>query len=238
MTQMNTKPSTPAGYESKPSNYFTQSRFEMLRFVPPDCRRVLDVGCGKGNFGEALKQSRPVEVWGIEPVPDAATEAAAKLDRVITGMFNPEADLPRATFDAVTFNDVLEHLLDPTAALRLAHSLLRPGGVVVASIPNFRQFQTQWEIVVRGEWRYRDHGILDATHLRFFTKKSIPVLFEGCGFAIEQIEGIHPYWWIEGTGEPSRWLVFKIINALTLNAIEDMKYLQFATVGRAMTKTP
>jgi 2-polyprenyl-3-methyl-5-hydroxy-6-metoxy-1,4-benzoquinol methylase len=195
---------------------------------------VLDVGCGKGNFGEALKRSLKLEVWGIEPVPDAAAEAATKLDRVITGMFSPEAGLPEASFDLVTFNDVLEHLQDPAAALRLARTLLKPGGAVMASMPNIRHFQAQWDIVVRGEWRYRDHGIFDATHLRFFTKKSIPVLFGDCGFKVEQIQGINEYWWDDDRGGPSHWRVFKIINALTLNAIEDMKYLQFATVARPL----
>jgi 2-polyprenyl-3-methyl-5-hydroxy-6-metoxy-1,4-benzoquinol methylase len=228
----------PPGYESKPTDYFEQSRFEMLRFVPPDCQRVLDVGCGKGNFGEALKQSRKIEVWGIEPVASAVAEAAGKLDRAIEGMFTPETDLPRESFDAIIFNDVLEHLPDPAAALRLARTLLKPGGVVVASIPNIRQFQALWEIVVRGEFRYRDSGIFDRTHLRFFTKKSILALFAECGFAVEKIEGINSYWWLGGTGEPSRWIFFKIINALTFNRVEDMKHLQFATVARALKKSP
>ena len=236
--RMKANSAKPPGYESKPANYFEQSRSEMLRFVPAVSRRVLDVGCGKGNFGEALKHSRQIEVWGLEPVTAAVAEAATKLDHVIEGIFSPDADLPPASFDAIIFNDVLEHLLDPAAALRLAHTLLKPGGVVVASIPNIRHFQTQWEIVVRGEWRYRDSGTLDRTHLRFFTRKSIPVLFETCGFAVEQIEGINSYWWIEGTGEPSRWIFFKIINALTFNAIEDMKHLQFAAVARALKKSP
>jgi len=234
---MNPVPAKPDGYESKPANYFAQARSEMLRFIPAGCTRVLDVGCGGGNFGAALKQSRQVEVWGLEPVASAVAEAAKKLDRVIEGIFTPEAELPRASFDAIIFNDVLEHLPDPASALRFARTLLQPGGVVVASIPNIRHFQTLWEIVVRGELRYRDSGTLDRTHLRFFTKKSIRELFTECGFTVEHIEGINTYWWIPGTREPSRWFYFKIINALTFNAIEDMKHLQFATVARAATKS-
>ena len=231
-------PAKPAGYESKPADYFAQARSEMLRFIPADCKRVLDVGCGGGSFGEALKQSRDLEVWGLEPVASAAAEAAKKLDRAIEGIFTPDAGLPRASFDAVIFNDVLEHLPDPAESLRFARTLLKPGGVVVASIPNIRHFQTLWEIVVRGELRYRDSGTLDKTHLRFFTKKSIRALFSECDFAVEQIEGINTYWWVPGSGEPSRWLIFKILNALTFNAIEDMKHLQFAAVARAVKKSP
>ena len=80
---MKTNATKPPGYDTKPSNYFEYSRPEMQRLVPAKCQRVLDVGCGKGLFGEALKQSRNIEVWGIEPVAAAATEAATKLDHVI-----------------------------------------------------------------------------------------------------------------------------------------------------------
>jgi 2-polyprenyl-3-methyl-5-hydroxy-6-metoxy-1,4-benzoquinol methylase len=228
---MNGNPTKPPGYDTKPASYFEQSRPEMLPFVPSDCKRVLDVGCGRGNFGQALKQERKIEVWGLEPVAAAAAEAATKLDRVIEGIFTPDANLPPANFDVITFNDVLEHLLDPAEALQFAGKLLKPSGAIVASIPNFRHFPAMWDIVVRGEWRYRDSGIFDRTHLRFFTRKSILALFADCNFSVEKIEGLNAYWG-DGTDSSPRWRNFKIINGLTLNAIEDMKYLQFAVVAR------
>jgi 2-polyprenyl-3-methyl-5-hydroxy-6-metoxy-1,4-benzoquinol methylase len=225
---MKTNPAKPPGYDFKPSFYFEQARPEMQQFVPANCKRILDVGCGQGKFGELLKQSRSIEVWGIEPVAAAAAEAATKLDHVIEGMFIPEADLPSENFDAIFFNDVLEHLFDPAAALQLARKLLKPDGVVIASIPNIRHFLTMWELIVRREWHYGDSGILDRTHLRFFTKKSIIALFADCGFNVERIEGINSHW----GGTPRKWLSYKIINGLTFNAIEDMKHLQFAVVAK------
>ena len=87
-----------------------------------------------------LKKTRKLEVWGIEPVATAAAEAATKLDHVIEGAFAPETELPRENFDAIFFNDVIEHLYDPAAALQLARNLLKPGGAVIASIP--RTFDT------------------------------------------------------------------------------------------------
>ena len=229
---MKTNPAKPPGYESKPASYFEQARADMLPFVPPDAKRVLDVGCGRGNFGELLKSRRKLEVWGIEPVAAPATEAATKLDRVIEGIFAPEADLPPASFDAIFFNNVLEHLFDPAAALRLAHSLLNANGVGVASIPNIRQFSTLWEIVVQGEWRYADSGIMDRTHLRFFTKKSIATMFAEGGFKLDKLEGINP----NSGGTPRKWLAFKILNGLTFKAIEDMRFTQFAVVAHPLKK--
>ena len=231
---MNANPLKPPGYDFKSPDYFEYARPEMLPFVPPDCKRVLDVGCGQGNLGELLKKNRQVEVWGIEPVTTAVAKAATKLDHVIEGIFAPEADLPRESFDAVFFNDVLEHLMDPAAALRLAADLLKPGGVVIASIPNMREFLVLYDLVVRKEWRYCERGILDRTHLRFFTKKSILALFADGEFKVERIEGINPYM----SATARRWLVFKILNPLTFNAIEDMKYLQFAVVARSLKKSP
>ena len=218
----------PPGYEAKPSAYFDQTRAEMLRLVPVGCRRVLDVGCGRGNFAASLKRAGVPEVWGLEPVAAAAAEAATKLDRVVENIFAPEAGLPSAHFDAVIFNDVLEHVPDPAAALRLARTLLAPGGAVVASIPNIRHFPTLWELVIQADWRYTDSGILDRTHLSFFTRKSIERLFTDGGFTVEKIEGINPR--LNGTAR--KWQAFQLINALTLGAIGDMKFLQFAVVAR------
>jgi hypothetical protein len=85
-------------------------------------------------------------------------------------------------------------------------------------------------VIVQGEWRYRDRGILDRTHLRFFTQKSILALFADCDYQVESIVGINPY---QG-GTPRKWFCHKIINGLTFRAVEDMKYLQFAVVARPM----
>jgi len=222
---------TPPGYETKPSGYFDQARLEMRRFLPTGCQRVLDVGCGRGNFGASLKQSGVREVWGVEPVPAAAAEAATKLDRVFAGLFMPEAGLPAAYFDAVFFNDVLEHVPDPGAALQLTRTLLAPGGVVVASIPNIRHFPTLWEIVVKGDWRYAECGILDRTHISFFTRQSIARLFAEAGFTLDTLEGINP----NANGTAKKWRAFQLLNALTFGKIRDMKFLQFAVVARAST---
>jgi 2-polyprenyl-3-methyl-5-hydroxy-6-metoxy-1,4-benzoquinol methylase len=218
-------------YETKASEYFGYPRPEMVPFVPVDCRRVLDVGCADGTFGDALKKTRGIEVWGVEPTKSAAATAKSKLDRVVEGMFDPRMDLPAGSFDCILFNDVLEHMLAPESALRYARGLLSPGGVVVASIPNIRSFPTIWQLMVHARWEYQDAGVLDRTHLRFFTKSSIVDMFEREGFALERISGINAY-----AGIPNvrwrLWLLYKLMNVLSLGALGDMKFQQFAVVAR------
>jgi 2-polyprenyl-3-methyl-5-hydroxy-6-metoxy-1,4-benzoquinol methylase len=103
----------------------------------------------------------------------------------------PDAVPSGMTFECVVFNDVLEHMENPWRALELAHGFLAPGGVIVASIPNIRNIRTLFDLVVRGRWEYSDTGVLDRTHLRFFTRREMIALFESQGYVIERIDPIN-----------------------------------------------
>lgn len=218
-------------YETKAADYFRYPRPEMASFVPVHCRRILDVGCADGTFGEALKRTRGVEVWGVEPTRSAAAAAKAKLDTVVEGVFDPQIALPVRSFDCILFNDVLEHMFAPELALRYARELLAPGGIIVASIPNIRSFPTIWQLIFHGCWEYQDAGVLDKTHLRFFTKSSILGMFEREGFALETVSGINAYMGIPNVRRRF-WLLYRLVNALFLNRLDDMKFQQFAVVAR------
>jgi 2-polyprenyl-3-methyl-5-hydroxy-6-metoxy-1,4-benzoquinol methylase len=217
-------------YEHKPHEYFGCERPEMAGWVRPEQRRILDVGCGSGRFGVLLKANANREVWGVEPNAAAAAEAAKVLDRAVAGLFEEGVDLPEGYFDCVVFNDVLEHLPAPDGALRLAHRLLKQGGTVVASIPNIRHFPTQWRLCANGEWEYRDCGVLDRTHLRFFTRSSIQALFQETGFQIQHMEGINAYGGIPNVAGRV-WAVYRLLNLLTLGRLRDMRFQQFAVVA-------
>lgn len=222
-------------YSTKSTEYFQQVRPEMLQYVPAHCRRALDVGCAEGNFGVSLKRTLGLEVWGVEPTEAAAEVAAAKLDRVIEGLFKPEMGLPEKTFDCIFFNDVLEHMPEPELALRYAKSLLAPDGVIVASIPNIRYFPAVYQLMIHAQWEYADSGILDRTHFRFFTRFSIINMFEREGFAIESIRGINVYDGPHNLHRPL-WWAFRLANILALNKFDDMRFLQFAVVARPIAK--
>jgi methionine biosynthesis protein MetW len=215
-------------YESKVSEYFQEERHEMLKYIPKDSQIVLDVGCSSGSFGQLIKSSQNIEVWGVELDRDAALEATKKLDKVINSAFSADLDLPKQGFDCIIFNDVLEHLADPWAALKYSRELLREGGSIVASIPNVRYFNNAWEFLVEKNWNYTDWGILDKTHLRFFTQRSILSLFENLDYKVESIVGINPL----SVLHPQHVKKFSLLNKLLFNNIEDMNYLQFSVVAR------
>jgi 2-polyprenyl-3-methyl-5-hydroxy-6-metoxy-1,4-benzoquinol methylase len=196
-------------------------RAEVLALVPDGARTILDVGCSRGGFGHALRTADATRVlWGVEADTEAAAAAEPHYDELIVGLF-PEALAGREQqFDCVVFNDVLEHIADPWAALRAARARLRPGGTVVASIPNVRFLPVLFKLVVRGEWTYTDTGVLDRGHLRFFTRRSMVELFRSCGFAVDRVRGVNPL-----TGS-RRW------TRLLPGSVQDTLYLQFVVVAR------
>lgn len=176
------------GTTSSEEDYYAFSRPDVQRLVNTDSKRILDVGCGAGMLGGSLKQERGVEVWGVEYVPEVAKVAAGRLDRVISGGIEDAlAQLPDGYFDTIICADVLEHLVDPWQVLNDLKAKLAPGGELVASIPNIRH----WSVVSRlleGRWEYADAGILDRTHLRFFTWHDCMLMFEKAGYSINQGE--------------------------------------------------
>lgn len=208
------------------ATYYENPRPEMLPFVPEGAGTVLDIGCGAGAFAKQLKErsgESPPEIWGVEMDPVAAGLAGASLDRVMVGdVFDILPGLPAEKFDCVVLNDVLEHLLEPGDLLARLRPALRPDAVLVASIPNVRYFFNVVDLAVRGRWDYTDEGILDRTHLRFFTRASMVRMFLEAGYRVDQTVGINP------TGSAK----FKLVNLLTLGRWSDMRFLQFAIVAR------
>ena len=170
--------------------YIGQRR-DIERMVPTSAKTILDVGCSVGTLGESLKKRNQAAVFGIELSEEMANEARTRIDKVLNGdamamLKSPE--LMDQKFDCIIFADILEHLQDPWTTLQSAGDLLAPGGCVVTSIPNVRHIDSIWNLVVRGRWPYRNRGIHDRTHLRFFTLKNILELCETASMRIEAIE--------------------------------------------------
>jgi methionine biosynthesis protein MetW len=212
----------------KPDNYYQGNRKEMLRYIPKDVTRTLEFGCGSGLFSEFLKHELKAECWGVEINEKSAEIASTKLDKVIKSDANESlALLPDGGFDCVILNDVLEHLQNPFSLLENLKSKLSNKGVVVLSVPNVRFWNHLRAYVWRGEWDYKDAGILDNTHLRFFTYKSLIKMFRNFGYEIITMEGLNP----------THNTKFIIFNFLLLNRLWDAKFHQFACVIKPENKT-
>lgn len=208
---------------AKPSDYFSIFRKEMVQYVPTDAKFILEIGCGEGHLAAHLKSTMNTEVWGIEYEPDQAALAASKLDKVLAGDALIMLDnVPDNYFDTVICNDVLEHLYDPYSVLAKIKSKLKPNGTVISSLPNVRYFRNLSDLIFNKNWDYTANGILDVTHIRFFTCKSIVKMYENAGFEIVTHEGINK----------TKSIRPLLLNIFTFNSFWDIGYLQFATVAK------
>jgi len=165
-------------------------RDDVLAFVPLNAKKILDIGCSDGTLGASIKEIIDAQVVGIELSEQMADSARKKIDRVFTGYVEKilfDDEFKGLSFDTIILADIIEHLVDPWKILNKIKDYLEPGGKIIVSLPNIRHIDTIFHLVFKGYWPYRDRGIHDRTHLRFFTKKNIFELFEKSGLLIERI---------------------------------------------------
>jgi len=190
-TERSGESATASGHPAllqKDGSYFQFPRPELLAMIPTSARRVLDVGCGVGKLGESLKSRQQAEVVGIERDKAAAAAARASLDRVIVEDVETLTETTfGAEFDCIVCGDVLEHLQAPGRFLDKARRWLAPDGRLVASIPNARHHSVISSLL-DGNWTYEPAGLLDETHLHFFTRRDIEALFQSCGYLIQRVQ--------------------------------------------------
>jgi len=165
-----------------------QAHSIILRQIPPGAR-VLDVGCATGYLGRFLTKQRGCVVDGIEADHHAADEASEYLRHVWVGSVDDESVLASVSgkYDVILCAAILEHSIRPELVLQRLRGLLADDGVLIAGLPNIAHWSMRWALL-RGRWNYEEYGILDRTHLRFFTLKTAREMFEGAGYAINRIE--------------------------------------------------
>jgi 2-polyprenyl-3-methyl-5-hydroxy-6-metoxy-1,4-benzoquinol methylase len=165
---------------TKPDGYYALGRADVVAELPDPIGRVLDVGCGEGGIGRALRARGAEAVWGVEPEPLAAERAGATLDGVVSDTIE-EALASRALegpFDTICCYDVLEHLVDPGRVLRGLCTVASRGARLHVSVPNARHFSLLADVALRGTFGYTEWGHRDETHLRWFTRRDIVALLE------------------------------------------------------------
>jgi GT2 family glycosyltransferase/radical SAM superfamily enzyme YgiQ (UPF0313 family)/Tfp pilus assembly protein PilF/cyclopropane fatty-acyl-phospholipid synthase-like methyltransferase len=216
--------------------YYRHSRKEVLAAVPADAVTILDVGCGAGILGKLLKERNSrCRITGIEINAEAAAHARSHIDevhRVDVEFFQPI--FKAGEFDCIIFADVLEHLRDPWCVVNKYTDFLRPGGTLIASIPNVRRLTILQSLADSGSWEYQDEGILDRTHLRFFTKRDFLTLLEGSKIERVLIRNLHGdelrRYAPEGKSRVVR-MGRLVLENVTDEEFEELSALQFLFVG-------
>lgn len=178
-------------------DYFAGARTEIVPFLPPSPGRLLELGCAAGGTVAHLKTLYP-GLWaaGVELHAQSAETARAHLDTVWQGTVEDtpwDSLVAPASLDAVLCLDILEHLVDPWTAVKRLTPLLAPGGRLIISIPNVRNLKFLRKILINGDFRYRDAGILDRTHLRFFTRETASELATCGGLELQQAVRAHDW---------------------------------------------
>jgi precorrin-6B methylase 2 len=214
-------------------DYYNRVNPDLLRFMPPDARVVLEVGYGTGALAEAYRRINPdVKYLGIEKVPEVARHARdnGHVDRVFIGdaaNVKP-ADLELSevdpTVDCLVFGDVLEHMLDPWTVLARLARWVHSGGQVLACIPNVQHYSVLINLL-RGKWEYQNEGLLDRTHLRFFTLEGMRELFSQAGLHVFDVQ---PRWWPSADFDKFQQIMAPALNALGIEPAA------FATQTRAV----
>jgi len=171
--------------------YYSSVRQDILRFIPDGVTSMLEVGTGTGATSSYIKKNWNIaRCVGIELFPDAAAIARQNLDLVIEGNLEEMRfdTLEDAPFDLILALDVLEHLKDPWTVVDRLKDILKPGGIMIASIPNVSHFSCAIPFIFKGSWELQDDGILDRTHLRFFVKKTAISLIERPDLKVVSVE--------------------------------------------------
>lgn len=176
-------------YQDKNCDYYAKARIGILPLLPAHADRILEIGCAEGAtlrwVRDRLKSSW---IGGVELFEDAAGKARTRIDWVAQGDIE-KMDLPfeEASMDLILCLDVLEHLWDPWSVVTRLSGLLKPGGALVISIPNVLHHSVMVPLILRGRFDYRDEGVLDKTHIRFFTKATAVELAESGGLSVDMV---------------------------------------------------
>lgn len=200
--------------------YYGKKRLEILDFLPKGINRLLDIGCGYGLTSEYIKKNKYADFAdGVELDPDALKIAESKLDSVyqidLNRGGNPLEEI-NVKYDCILLLDILEHLIDPKNLLESCKSVLNDNGCVIISLPNIRHYTVLMPLIFKNNWEYSDEGILDKTHLRFFTLKSAVKLIGNAGFKIIELSKNHSY-----------YRGFKILNLLLLGLLSRFSISQY-----------
>lgn len=178
-------------YLTKEANYFSLERQMFKNAVTGRNLKILDIGCGTGVLGSYFMKNQNCNVIGIEINQKAYEIAKDNLDDVIKGNVETiDLSFEKNYFDVIIMGDVLEHLVNPVSTLLKLQPFLKEKGNILITVPNVRNWKVVSKLLFDDSWEYADWGILDFTHMRFFTKKSIISLLNRSSISVMKAERI------------------------------------------------
>jgi 2-polyprenyl-3-methyl-5-hydroxy-6-metoxy-1,4-benzoquinol methylase len=176
-------------YKNKSANYFSNIRNDLISEIDFGPNIILEVGCGNGATIAKLKaDGHAIFVAGIEMVAKKELLEKNIIDKIIIGNIE-EIELPfeEGFFDIIILGDVLEHLIDPWSTLDKLKKYVKINGKIIISMPNVRNWRVLLSLIFMGNWDYNKSGILDKTHLRFFTKNGMKLLIKNSNLKLIKI---------------------------------------------------
>ena len=211
------------------SDYFSHARREILPHLPSKIEKCLDIGCGNGTTSAFVRHLHPEVTWagGVELFPDAAENARSVLDQVWCGDLEAtsfETAIAPASLDVILCLDVLEHLVDPWTVVKRLSPLLKTDGRLIISIPNIRNWKFIRKLLMNGDFHYRDAGLLDRTHLRFFVRDTAIELAEAGGLKVSYAGNAHPWKMLD---------MRNILSHISGHRLDDLMIKQFMIVASA-----
>jgi len=210
-------------YLEKTDAYFDFARTDIAPLLPERMNRVLEIGCGAGATMKWLRTRQAVQfAVGIETMPEMAHRAEAVFDVVLSDNIET-MQLPAGDFDVIIALDVLEHLVDPWSVVRRLHGILNPNGIIIASIPSITHYSVAAPLALRGQWNYTEEGLLDRTHLRFFTRQTAIDLLTCSGLALDKVASIRrgPKF----LSARARWYALKLLTWILPGHLLDWQFL-------------
>ncbi|WP_295053507.1 class I SAM-dependent methyltransferase [Sulfuricurvum sp.] len=213
-------------------NYIYQQlpRKELLDLIPQANRKgnVLEIGAGGGEtLLYAKEHGFANKIYGVElcKIENSNQNSELFSNFIIDNIETAILPFENSQFDVIICGDILEHLVTPEKTLESLKKYLKSEGVIIASIPNIREFKTMKKIFFEGDFKYSDSGILDKTHLRFFCKKNIISLFENQNFNILKIVS-------SNQGQAMRYLkrlrIFKLFLQIFFEEFVTIRYFILA----------
>jgi SAM-dependent methyltransferase len=205
--------------------YYNMHKTYMIETIPEGPNVILDIGCASGRLGKELRHVNKLkEIIGVEIFAPAARQATAYYDIIHEGDVEQLALPYEEYFDIVICGDILEHLRDPWIMISKIYRYLKKGGILLTVVPNLRYWRLLRDLVLSGNFEYTDAGILDKTHLRFFTKKSFLGILEKNNYQVIRNDIV-----IDGPKQ-------SIFNKMTLGIFEEFLGSQIYVIAKKLSE--